>query len=248
MEAPVPLHSSQDLKQEGQGSKVDQFFIKTLEELTAQKPSRLSPSDQFLRGQTEEATDGVFLGLGQVEKFYSPPLIGFAGRKGVGKDTAAEYFHAAAQYEQAAFADPLKLGLAKMFDIPLPQFYNTQYKELILPEFGFSIRQLMQFVGTEGVRALNKDAWLILMDKKLKKNPSIRYCISDLRMENEAEFVRSRGGIVVHILRGDFGPSKEAHSTEAGLEVRPCDLVLHNKGTLEEFKDSLYRLGKKLGW
>ena len=44
-------------------------------------------------------------------------LIGLAGRKGAGKDTAAEWLCFHADVERIALADPIKDGLAVMLGI-----------------------------------------------------------------------------------------------------------------------------------
>ncbi|MNO00802.1 hypothetical protein D3C81_2207660 [compost metagenome] len=57
--------------------------------------------------------------------------------------------------------------------------------------------------------------------------------ISDLRFENEADFVRKRGGIVIHVLRPD-ATEVNPHVSESGIEIQDNDLVLHNEGALDD--------------
>ena len=57
--------------------------------------------------------------------------------------------------------------------------------------------------------------------------------ISDVRMANEAAFIRERGGLVLHVKR-DAAAAVRSHSSEAGVAVHPGDVVIPNNGTLDE--------------
>ena len=53
-------------------------------------------------------------------------VIGFTGRKGTGKDTAAQYFVDKYGFTRVAYADVLKEAAAELFDIPVE--YMDRYK------------------------------------------------------------------------------------------------------------------------
>jgi len=57
--------------------------------------------------------------------------------------------------------------------------------------------------------------------------------VSDVRFDNEADWVRSIGGLVIHIIRGS-APDVAAHSSEQGVTMRPGDGTIVNDGTLQD--------------
>lgn len=59
-----------------------------------------------------------------------------------------------------------------------------------------------------------------------------RMIISDVRFDNEAEFVRSKGGVILHVTR-DYAPKVEPHASEAGIRMSSMDLYVANDGTID---------------
>lgn len=178
-------------------------------------------------------------------------LVGLAGGIGVGKDTVATYM-AARGYITYAFADPLKEAASKMFGIPLENFYDRDEKEALDPFWGISPREILQKLGTEGGRQLFfEDIWVrraeseylrVCENSKRNKFGSVEgFCVTDIRFDDEAEWVRSEGGKVVHIIRDtDDKPKSEhgiaGHASEAGLKLDKRDFVIYNNGTLNDLQ------------
>lgn len=166
-------------------------------------------------------------------------LIGLAGAARSGKTTAAKHLATEHGFIHYALAMPLKGMLANGFNLSDAHLEGA-LKEQPLPWLGKSPRELMQLLGTEFGRGLvHNDIWLLLAEQNLD---SLARClpgstgivVSDLRFENEADWLRRRGGVVVHILRPE-APGVAAHSSEAGIEIRDNDLVMHNEGDLADF-------------
>lgn len=166
-------------------------------------------------------------------------LIGLAGAARSGKTTAAQHLAVLFGFIHYALAQPLKQMLAQGFNLSDAHLEGS-LKEQPLPWLGKSPRELLQLLGTEWGRGMvHSDLWLLLAEQNLA---SLANCypggrgivISDLRFENEAAFVRQRGGAVVHILRPD-AQAVHAHSSEAGIAIRDNDLVIHNEGDLADF-------------
>jgi hypothetical protein len=65
----------------------------------------------------------------------------------------------------------------------------------------------------------------------------------DVRFEDEAELIRSKGGVIVHLRR--HTQNIDYHASEAGIAVMEQDLVLDNSGTLA---DTLAKLHGFLAW
>lgn len=174
-------------------------------------------------------------------------LIGLHGLARTGKDTAAAYLAAHYALLSYAFADPLKAAIAQMFDLTTAHI-EGDLKELTLPVIGKSPRQLMQLLGTEwGRNMVHDQLWLLLAQQHIANQlecDQSRYSgivIRDVRFENEAQWIRSQGGYVVHILRPD-AQQVAAHSSETRLHVRDNDTVIHNDAGLDEFHSELRSL------
>ncbi|WP_430491712.1 deoxynucleotide monophosphate kinase [Pseudomonas fulva] len=69
--------------------------------------------------------------------------------------------------------------------------------------------------------------------------------IKDIRFENEAEYIRSIDGSIWHIVRDNAEPVKQ-HSSEHGIQIHPSDIVIHNNGTLDDYKAQLDAAWKSL--
>ena len=165
-------------------------------------------------------------------------LIGLAGRARSGKDTAAKHLVNTHNLQAYAFADPLRDGLMNIFNLS-PCDFDGDRKEQSIGWLGKSPRELMQSIGTEwGRNLVHPELWLLVAEQNLAflaetYDTASGFVISDLRFENEAEFVRKRGGVVIHLIRPD-APEVNPHSSELGIGIQDNDLVLHNIGSLED--------------
>lgn len=165
-------------------------------------------------------------------------LIGLAGRARTGKTTAANHLENDHRFQSYAFADPLREGLMTMFNL-CPYDFEGAQKEKSIEWLDRSPRELMQSLGTEwGRNLVHPELWLLLAEQNLEFLGEIHeaatgFVISDLRFENEAQFVRDRGGVVIHLYRPS-APEVNAHVSEDGIRCLEQDLMLANYGTEEE--------------
>lgn len=170
-------------------------------------------------------------------------LIGLAGRARSGKTTAAKHLASAHTLQTYAFADPLREGLTAIFNLSQRDF-DDEHKEQPIGWLGRSTRELMQSMGTEwGRNQIHPELWLLLAEQNLgfleQTNPvATGFVISDLRFENEAAFVRDKGGLVIHLLR-ESAPGVNPHSSEAGISIHDNDFVVHNDETIEQMTGQL---------
>ena len=180
-------------------------------------------------------------------------IIGLSGPAGSGKDTVARALCETQGFVQIAFADPLRLGLKRIF-FPIltdEHFTNRKLKEAIIPEIGESPRVLMQTLGTEwGRRLINPDVWVILLrmhaERIRSSSPNLHIngiVISDIRMENEAAYVRSNGQLwhIHRTTRAYTGLASNArlHCSEAGIEWKTGDRCIHNEGSIDDLYEHL---------
>lgn len=165
------------------------------------------------------------------------PLIGITGKARAGKDTVASFIVAAQGGYRYAFADPMR-SMLRCVGIDLDDPYWQDRKEEIIPALGVSPRRMMQTLGTDwGRELINPDFWIIMASQRLLLNgPGM--VISDVRFENEAEWVRKHGGRVIHVVR-PTADAVEAHVSESGIKVDALDIQLFNTGTREELQDSV---------
>lgn len=170
-------------------------------------------------------------------------LIGLAGRARSGKDTAAQHLVNHHRFQSYAFADPLRDGLMHILNLSPCDFEGDQ-KEQPLPWLGRSPRELMQSLGTEwGRNTVHPELWLLLATQNLDllartHDTATGFVVSDVRFENEAQFIRDRGGVVIHLYRPS-APAVNAHISEDGIRSTEHDLVLANFGTIDELRQNL---------
>lgn len=167
-----------------------------------------------------------------------PRIVGLTGRARSGKDTVADMLKDAYSVKTVAFADPIRAALRAMLGLT-DEHFSGKLKEVPIDWLGKSPRQLMQTLGTEWGRGLiNEDIWLLIAGRKID---SIKWygehaVITDVRFENEATYIREKGGQIWHVVRG-AAPAVSAHASEAGVTFVEGDALIDNNGTLEELFD-----------
>ncbi len=168
------------------------------------------------------------------------PLIGLTGKAGCGKDTAAA---ALTEYRRESFAGPLKSMLCAAGILTRAQIEDRELKEKTLDWCDRSPRQLMQTLGTEWGRAQDPDFWVKLAERNLRDEPTV---FTDVRFENEADFIRRNGGLVIHIQRGEVSPVS-AHVSECGVRYNDdCDAWIINNGAIADLQSHVRHTC--LGW
>lgn len=168
-------------------------------------------------------------------------LIGFSGPAGCGKDTAAMALaRHYVSYDTMAFADTLKQGICEMFFLDRDVFDSRESKESTIPGINKSPRELAQIIGTDCIRKMiGEDTWIHIMARRYAvfcQSGLKRLAITDVRFENEAEWIRSNGGSIIHIIRTGVYWDEYGHASERGIEKRDKDLILTNTGSVEEFE------------
>lgn len=169
-------------------------------------------------------------------------LIGLTGRAGVGKDTVGAILSRNHGFTLTSFAGPIKGALNAMHGWNSGHWEDRAWKERVLPELGVSPRRLAQTFGTEWARDLiHKDYWLLLAKERWSnyqltaKHTGGQYpglVITDVRFDNEADWIRSAGGTIVRIERDDV-PPVAAHQSESGVTPHcNSDAILPNNGSI----------------
>lgn len=166
-------------------------------------------------------------------------LIGITGRARAGKDTLAQIF-VQQGLRQVAFADPIKAIASIVSGEPISNFYADDLKELHSAALGMTRRRAMQLIGTDMFReAFGPDVWSRCRMAQWEAAGKPATAVSDVRYDNEAQAIRSAGGIVVRIVRPDnVGLTGEValHSSERGVSDDLVDIEIVNDGTIGELK------------
>jgi len=182
------------------------------------------------------------------------------GKRGRGKDTAADYLVRQHRYTKMAFAGPLKRGIKELFGFTDNQLY-TEEKEKIDKNWGVSPREVCQVVGTDVVRKLfpklllpdiGNNFWVfranIWYEREIEKNPNLLVVWSDVRFQNEVDWILKNGGRVYKIERESLdktglvvGASQaDLHASEVDMDkIRNHSGVIRNNGTLDDLYDDL---------
>lgn len=174
-------------------------------------------------------------------------IIGFAGQAGAGKDTIASIVLEHVTGSQMAFADPLRNAAAAMFGLTDEQMSDRILKEQVIPHWGKSPRQILQLLGTEAGRDLfGTDIWckragitldwIVYMDS-LEPTARDVLLFTDVRFADEAQWIRSMGGVVVNVDRPALKQvGIDGHRSAQPLPADCIDFTFYNHGTAEDLK------------
>ena len=169
--------------------------------------------------------------FGMANKDGEPMLIGISGKAQSGKDTLGKFlcdeYHCMHYY----FAKPLKEGAKVMFNLSDEQIEN---KEKVIEPWGMSPRKIYQLLGTEVGRGIDVNIWIKNAEMFVRSVAGRTVVITDVRFDNEAHWIHSRGGAVINIVREQNDIYENKHSSEGGLKPDNVDLYVHNNGTIED--------------
>lgn len=143
-------------------------------------------------------------------------IIGVCGLIGSGKGSVADMLVKDYDFVKISFADKVKDGVAAVFDIDramlegdtkesresrnIPdKFWSAELNSEVTP------RLILQLFGTECMRSGFYDGvWTSIVKRKLIDNPTTNFVIPDARFSNEMEMIKSMGGEVWQVRRGEL--------------------------------------------
>lgn len=166
------------------------------------------------------------------------PLIALTGHAGCGKDTAAKALTFRG-WTRVAFADPVRqMALAIDPWIDGTGHHGVRLSSAVAKSWDYAksepeCRRLLQVIGTDACRSIfGEDCWIRVAERSIAAayGPVV---ITDCRFDNEAAFVRERGGVVVQVERPGCGPVN-GHVSDAGIDVNLIDYHLHNDGDIPQ--------------
>ena len=176
-----------------------------------------------------------------------PPIVGFHGAIGAGKDTFANIIHRKLLQEGhfavvRRFADPLKEVVATFLNVSRQTLEDRNFKETPLEYFhNFTPRDLMIKFSDSMKSFLSDDVFVNCMarfyDQEVFENVIL---IPDVRYINELRWIENQQGIVIHIDREDNPFIKPSdHSSENELVDYPFVIKAQNDCPLEDLPESM---------
>lgn len=205
-------------------------------------------------------------------------IIGMLGFAGSGKGTVGDILESDFGFKKDSFAAPVKDAVAAIFgwDRALLEGdtdESRKFRETIDPWWekrvpGMTPRYALQLMGTEcGRNQLDDDIWLHSLERRML--PGNNYVITDVRFPNEMKFLRSIGGKIVRVKRGEepkwyeeaaytnfseaaytnfsTGSQKmlnfpEIHYSEFAWIGHPVDYTITNDGSFADLQASVFAL------
>jgi hypothetical protein len=179
-------------------------------------------------------------------------IIGVVGFIGSGKGTVGDILEREHGYKKFAFADALKDAVAGIFlwprgllegDTNASRAFRERVDVWWSHKLGYEVtpRLILQKFGTEACRhGIADNIWIAALEKRIHGYEDV--VITDCRFPNEIDFIRSAGGILIRVKRGD-DPSPEEiskmHISETAWNNYDPDFVIHNEGTKNDLKENV---------
>ena len=176
-------------------------------------------------------------------------LIGLMGCKGSGKTLGAEYLKQQYGFVEKSFAECLKRAFQQLFLLSDEQVFGTQeQKETPDPRwFGCTPRKMLQFVGTDLLRenldkimpGLGNNVFThhfkLWYEELISRDPAACVVVSDVRFQNEIDFIQSLGGVVIKIERPGTATDDMHPSEKEMLSITTYNYRIDNKYTKEAY-------------
>ena len=178
-------------------------------------------------------------------------IIGILGNKGHGKDTISDHLVSKYQFHKKAFGNPLKEICQTLFGFNHEQLYGN-LKEIKDKYWEITPRKAMQFVGTglfrdkmnELIPGISHNFWLECMRRQIGTYD--RLVISDVRFQNEVDFIHEMNGIVIKVQRGNK-ETNDVHASESEIrQITNYDLYIANDSDLQKLYSKVDNLCQQL--
>lgn len=183
-------------------------------------------------------------------------IVAFSGLMGSGKSEAIDTLRKT--YENLGHLS--RPVILIKFAQPLYDMQEYVYERIksvyVRPESFIKDRLLLQWLGTEwGRDTIDSDLWVKLwiaaVEQVAKDNPDAIIVCDDCRFNNEAKVIKQLNGIIIKITSDKaaerINTSLAKHSSESGISNNYIDYIVENNLSLEQYKNSLSYLFKKIG-
>lgn len=179
-------------------------------------------------------------------------LLGLTGKKGVGKDTFADYLVNKYGFVKLAFANQLRNILKKTFDWT-DEHFNRENKEKECKKWKITPREAMQLMGTEVLRELFNTKINTTIDNvkytyhikyihnMIKKLKGKNIIISDVRFQDEINYIKNSDGLVILINKNTKSNQFSNHKSE-NQQLKKIDFDMGNNSSKKDFFENIDNL------
>lgn len=163
-------------------------------------------------------------------------IVGLTGKKRSGKDTAAK---ALPSFHRESFAAPIRRAVCDILCIS-PEILENEKESAIAWLDGVTVRHLMQTLGTEwGRDKIHNELWIRSMSRRILFQRQV--VITDVRFDNEAEFIKNKGGIVISIERSSRS-SEDSHASEKGVSHSLINEFVYNDTSIDYLHNCIRKI------
>jgi hypothetical protein len=107
-----------------------------------------------------------------------------------------------------------------------------------------TVRDVMQYVGSEVFRKMNPDIWSECLFRKLHEESPEMALISDVRFANEVDALIKNKALVIGLTRNPF--PEDSHQSEKLVVQDHCKhIIFNNKMTIKDQTIELYKILRK---
>jgi len=165
-------------------------------------------------------------------------LVGVCGKAGSGKDTIGDYLIEKYGFKKIGLADPIKRLVKDVFALDDHTVFDRVAREQPLEHWeGWSVRKLLQFIGTELFRDnIDDSIWVKSLWHKVSKDKKNNYVVTDVRFPNELEFFEENAGddfVSLKVVRpGYIGKVGLSDHVSEAYDL-PAEIVIKNDKTLK---------------
>lgn len=166
-------------------------------------------------------------------------VVALLANAGNGKTTAAKYLADRYDAKIVSLATPLKRACQRVMKFSDAQLYGTQaQKEAMDPRYGFSARDFMRSMGTEGLRdcfwpEIHIEGLMRTLEREELEDRDALHLVDDLRFLNEAgafgqvnpSIDRHHHTAVMKIVCTDAPPVNTLHRSEAEIDLVPAEHI-----------------------
>jgi len=147
-------------------------------------------------------------------------IIGIHGPSGCGKTTLAKLLEVQHDYKRVSFAHPIRTAAIYIYGCPAAHFHYPWIEQLC-PQWGRTHREMLQKLGTEGVRSIHPAVWALKLVNAIKQAPQeMRFVVDDVRFPNEADFLQGMGGRILELYPRTPNTQPTGHESEIPLSTR----------------------------
>ena len=188
-------------------------------------------------------------------------IIGFLGKKGIGKDTSAKLLIEQYDFTRYAFGDPVKDVVKTMFCLSDEQLHGNK-KEEVDPRWNVTPRRLFQIVGTNFAqywlllqlpemeeKVKMKHFWVKRFDMWLEDNLDKNIVVTDVRFKHEINSIKSKNGIIIKLINSNLNEAKDNHISEKEIDTinsKDIDYTIDNNASIDILYQKINKIMNEL--